>query len=280
MGIGKWIGGFLGFMTGGPLGALWGFVMGWLYEKGMEQRSIGGDSEGYSYQTDSSSGSYGSSYEDRYGSAGVNMGDRNSFLFSILVLASYIIRADDKVMHSEMEHVRSFLRTNFGQEAFQQSEQILRRLFDRQKQMESQQRGSYDDIVMQSCRQIATNLSYGQRLQLLAFMAGIVRADGIIDNREVEALRRVARALRLNDKEVDSMLNLQDASTNLEAAYKVLEIAPTASDDEVKKAYRRMALKHHPDKVAALGEDVRRAAEKKFQEINAAKDLIYKSRGL
>ena len=279
MGISKWIGGFLGFMTGGPLGALWGFVMGWLYEKGMEQRSLGDDSAAYS-SSRADSGSYRSSYEEAYGSAGVNMGDRNSFLFSILVLASYIIRADGKVMHSEMEHVRSFLRTNFGNDALQQGEEILRRLFDRQKQMESQLRGSYDDIVMQSCRQIATNLSYGQRLQLLAFMAGIVRADGIIDNREVDAMRKVARAMRLNDKEVDSMLNLRDASTSLEAAYKVLEITPTASDDEVKKAYRRMALKHHPDKVAALGEDVRKAAEKKFQEINAAKDLIYKSRGL
>ena len=39
-------------------------------------------------------------------------------------------------------------------------------------------------------------------------------------------------------------------------------------------------LEHHPDKVAALGEDVRKAAEKKFQEINAAKDRIWKARGL
>ena len=208
------------------------------------------------------------------------MGNRNSFLFSILVLASYIIRADGKIMHSEMEHVRSFLRNNFGEDAKQQGETILRRLFDKQKQMEHEKSGSYENIVMQSCRQIAGNLAYEQRLQLLAFMAGIIRADGVVDNREVEALRKVARALRLNDKEVDSMLNLHDASTNLDAAYKVLGISPDATDDEVKKAYRRMALKHHPDKVSTLGEDVRKAAEKKFQEINAAKDLIYKARGL
>ena len=74
------------------------------------------------------------------------------------------------------------------------------------------------------------------------------------------------------------MLNL--GGDTLEEAYKVLGVSPDASDAEVKKAYRRLALEHHPDKVAALGEDIRRAAEKKFQEINAAKDKIWKARGL
>ena len=74
------------------------------------------------------------------------------------------------------------------------------------------------------------------------------------------------------------MLNLSGDS--LDEAYKVLEVAPTATDEEVRAAYRRLALKHHPDKVAALGEDIRKAAEVKFQQINAAKERVYKARGM
>ena len=84
----------------------------------------------------------------------------------------------------------------------------------------------------------------------------------------------------LTEGDVDSMLNLHDGASNLDAAYKVLGVAPTATDAEVKAAYRRLALQNHPDKVASLGEDVRLAAERKFQEINAAKETVWKARGM
>ena len=93
-------------------------------------------------------------------------------------------------------------------------------------------------------------------------------------------LKEIAQYLGLSAADVDSMLNLKDSSTNLEAAYRVLGISPSATNDEVKKAYRQMALKHHPDRVSTLGNDVKKAAQKKFQEINNAKDLIYKARGI
>ena len=126
-------------------------------------------------------------------------------------------------------------------------------------------------------------MDVSQRLQLLNYLVIIAKVDGYVSPEEIKALKEVARHLGLTAKDVDSMLNMESdvrADSNIEDAYKVLGISPTATDDEVKAAYRKMALKHHPDRVATLGEDIRKAAEKKFQDINDAKERIFKARGL
>lgn len=290
MAAGKWIGGFLGFITAGPLGALAGFALGSLFDHGLDEVNKPG-SEGYNNREYSNayeaysgygSGGYGNG---SYGSGGYGQqhayeGERNSFMFSLLVLASYIINADGKIMHSEMEMVRRFLRQNFGETAKQQGEEILLKLFEQQKQMGMQQ---YRSVIQDSCHQIRANMMYEQRLQLLNFLVMIAQADGVVNSQEIQALKEMAIHMGLSAEDVDQMLNLESGASSagsLDDAYRVLGISPDASNDEVKAAYRKMALKHHPDKVAALGEDVRRAAEKKFQEINDAKDRIYKARGL
>ncbi len=67
---------------------------------------------------------------------------------------------------------------------------------------------------------------------------------------------------------------------DINSAYKVLEISPEATDDEVKAAYRKMAVKYHPDKVAHLGDDIQHAAKEKFQHLSAAYEEIKKQRGM
>ena len=196
----------------------------------------------------------------------------------MLVMASYIIRADGKIMHSEMEYVRQFLRRNFGEIAVSQGEEILLKLFDQAKRMDQENNMGFKNTIRECGTQIAYNLSYEERLQLLAFLAEIAKSVGNVCAAEINALKEVAMAMGMSDREVESMLNLKGSS--LDDAYKVLEIEPTATDEEVRAAYRRMAVKHHPDKVASLGEDIRKAANEKFQKINEAKERIYQSRGL
>ena len=257
MGATKWIGGIIGFMAAGPLGALAGFALGSLFDMGRSAPDA--------------SGQYQSTTNTAYGR-------RNSFLVSLLVLASYIIRADGRIMHSEMEFVRRFLRTRFGEQAVAEGQDILLKLFEQAKRMDAQNPYAYEQAIRDCGAQIAANLSYEERLQLLDFLAAIAKSDGHVCDKEVDALRKVATYMGLSAQEVESMLNLRQNS--LDAAYKVLEITPDATDAEVRAAYRRLALKHHPDRVATLGDDVKKAAEEKFQEINNAKERIYKARGM
>lgn len=282
--VGCWIGGTLGTMLGsGILGTLAGFCLGSIIDEMMDSRADSNDyntnkqdyySQGNGYKQYQYGGQNGSS------NAHSNEGQRNSFLFSMLVLSSYIIKADNKIMHSEMEFVRQFLRQNFGEQAVNQGLEILLKLFEIQKQQGIQ---VFRNTIHQSCAEIKHNMDVSQRLQLLNYLVIIAKVDGYVSPEEIKALKEVARHLGLTAKDVDSMLNMETgarANSNIEDAYKVLGLSSTATDDEVKVAYRKMALKHHPDRVATLGEDIRKAAEKKFQDINDAKERIFKARGL
>lgn len=275
MALGKWIGSALGWILSGGnvLGAIAGYCIGSLLSEATStaERENGFNGNGNTFRND---------YSDTQFNQRPFEEDRNSFLFSMLVLSSYIIKADGKIMHSEMNCVRNFLRNNFGEQAVQQGEDILLKLFEMQKQ---QGATTFKETIRKSCVEISFHMNIGQRLQLLDYLIIIAKVDGNVSPEEVYALKEVATYLGLSAQDVDSMLNMEASSNQqigLDEAYKILGISPNATNDEVKAAYRKMALKHHPDRVSSLGDDVREAAEKKFQEINNAKERIYKARGL
>jgi DnaJ like chaperone protein len=270
MAYGKWIGGVLGLMTGGPLGAFAGYFIGSIIDNAM---ASGDDRTDAHTSTDYDSPFFNGASPQAQ--AAREESERNSFLFSLMVLSSYVIQADARIMHSEMEYVRRFLRTNFGPAAEEQGEQILRRLFEESKKDTPQ---NWRQQIKEVCQQLHRMMPEAQRQQLVTYLMDIAKADGVVTDTEVGVLRDLASWMGLLASTIDELNNL--GRNTIEAAYEALGIRPDATDAEVREAYKRMALKYHPDRVATLGEDVRRSAEENFKRINNAKERIFAARGM
>ena len=270
----KWIGGFLGWVAWGPIGALIGYLLGKAvdtYIDGSHQLP-GGDGwerqqEQGSYRRQTGQGPYTQdrSTQSRQGRYTADE-QRNSFFVSLLVLSSAVIKADGRTHPAELRTVREFIRTNFGEQAASQAEQILQRL-------DSQQVNIYS-----VGGQIAANMNYSQRLQLFQYLVSIATSDGDFSASEKSVLEAIASAIRLTSTDAASIIAMYYKETD--SAYTVLEISPSATDEEVRSAYRRMAMKYHPDRVATLGPEVQKAAEEKFKKIQEAYAAIKKQRGI
>lgn len=254
----KWIAGFLGWVTWGPIGALLGFLAGTVIDSTIDvaKQLTGGDGQqqGTSRQQQNTTRGYTASEQ------------RNSFFISLLVLSSAVIKADGKTLQSEIDVVKDFIRRNFGESAVSEALSILDGLSGKQVN------------IYTVGAQIAGNMNYSQRLQLFHYLTQIAIADGDFSKSEKDVLEAIGGAISLTSSDVSSIIAMHYKDTD--SAYAVLEISPSASDDEVKSAYRRMAMKNHPDKVATLGPEVQKAAAEKFRKIQEAYETIKKERGI
>ncbi len=238
--FGKWIGGGLGWAVGGPIGALLGFAIGSVVDGATV---VTGEKRGR--QVSTTSGGY---------------------LMSLLVLIAATMKVDGKVMRSELDYVRNFLRSNFGEEAAAEAVVMLRDLLNQ------------NIPVADVCRQISTHMNYSARLQLLHFLYGIAQADTTVNAEEQKLIGFMASQMGISDHDQASIKAMFIQDTDY--AFKILEIEPSASNEEVKKAYRRMAMKYHPDKVAPLGEEIQKSAQEKFRSVNEAYEAIKKERNM
>ncbi|MHC1707955.1 MAG: TerB family tellurite resistance protein [Bacteroidales bacterium] len=188
------------------------------------------------------------------------------FNVSLLILSAAIMKADGKVVKAELDYVKSFFTRNFGAEKATEDMLVLREILKQHIN------------ISEVCLQIRHNMAYAERLQLLHYLFGIATADGMAQATEIQMIAQMSYYLGISASDLASIQSMFFKDTN--SAYKILEIDPNATDEEVKKAYRKMALKHHPDKVSHLGDDVRKAAEEKFREIQSAYEDIKKQRNL
>ena len=241
MGLGKWIVGALGWSMFGPLGGILGFYLASQMEKLSESSTENSEENNW------------------------KQGQRNSFLMSLLVLSAAVIKADGKTTPREMETVRSFFTRNFGVQAGAEAENIVNDLLNK------------DINLYEVCTQIRSCMDYSQRLQLFHYLVSLGACDGLHEL-EIDVLRTIASYIGLSMNEVNSTFaQFRPAQDD---NYTILEISPDATNEEVKKAYRNLAVKYHPDKVATLGEDVQKAAEEKFKVISKAYETICAERGM
>lgn len=247
--FGKWIGAGLGFAGGGPIGAIIGFVIGSAFDAGTGANQQGGK------------GAYNGSHP--YGNR-QSRTTTGGYAMSLLVLAAAVMKADGKTLKSELNYVKEFLVRNFGLESANEALGLLKDILQQ------------EIPVVDVCHQISRNMDYSSRLQLMHFLFGIANADGEVHELELKLIATIGVNLGISSADYDSIKSM--FVKNTDSAYKILEIDPNVSDDEVKKAYRTMAMKYHPDKVGYLGEEFQNAAKEKFQKVNQAYEEIKKAR--
>jgi len=230
----KWIGGGLGWAFGGPIGALMGFFFGTIID------NIDGNT-----------------YEPQTTLAG-------DFAASLIILTAAIMKADGKVLKSELDFVKAFLIKNFGLDT---TKHLLIYLKEVQKK-------EIDLVAV--CNQISMHMDEAARLQLLHYLIALAYADNELDNKEYHLLRKISGMLKISDTDFNSIKAMFE--TNNEQAYNILEVDSNTDNDTIKKAYRQLAFKYHPDKVAHLGDTYTKGAKEKFQKINEAYEKIKKER--
>ena len=241
----KWFAAIIGYLFFRLPGALVGFVVGSLLEN------------------ISRPGSSGSLYEE-FTRQRVSPAD---FELHLLTLCSIVIKADGQVSQRELDYVRQYFLSTYGKD---KANAIFRTFNEVIKKREIS--------AYRICSYLNQRTRYEVRLQLVHFLFGIAQADGSVSRAEFDKLKEIAGYLRIGSYDFESIKAMFIKSTD--NAYKILEIEKTATDDEVKKAYRKMAKKYHPDKVVTENEAIKKGAEEKFKQVQKAYEQIQKERGL
>ncbi|MBK7672929.1 MAG: TerB family tellurite resistance protein [bacterium] len=268
--LGTLVGGSLGFMMFGPFGAIVGGAIGANIGESGPRPSMGGPSNygptGYNQRPYGNS-AYGAPVRDARQA-------QQAFLVAMISLAAKVAKADGRVTEQEVRSFDAFLRDRLGMSP--EDRRVAASLFNQAR----------DSAVPaeEFARQIRALIGHEpDRLRdLMALLMSVAAADAGIDQAEDRLLRSIAREMGLNARDYEAAAAMFDPRRSIDASYAVLGVTRDATDEEVKKAYRRLAREHHPDVVVnkGMGEDFRKFADEKMRAINAAYDAVKESRGL
>ena len=241
--------GGLGFTLFGPIGAIVGIIIANAIDN--KEAQLG-------------SGDYSQTYAGRSARHYSHEQSANDFRIVFLVMFAAVMKADGVTKKSELDVVKRFLVNNYGEEGALEALQILKQLLNQTIDVTA---------VSQQC---AENMNYSTRMHLLHLLYTIAASDGNIDPREVAVIEQIGVGMQITAADMNSigaMFRPRQAD-NKNWAYDILELQPGASQEEIKKAYRRMAMKYHPDKVASLGDEAKAIATEKFRKVKEAYDAL------
>ncbi len=241
----KWLGAGLGWTFAGPIGGILGFVVGSFVDGFSETELM----------------DFNNSSNER---KSTQSGD---FEISLLVLAAIVIKSDGNVDKRELDFVRSSFVGMYGKERANHAFKLFKGIIQNNK-----------ISTRQVCLQINRHMNHSARLQLLHFLFGVAKSDGTVTEKELQKISTIAGYLNINQHDFNSIKAM--FYNEVDSSYKILEIEKSASDSEVKNAYRKMVKKYHPDKLRNLGPEHVKGAEDKFRQVQSAYEHIQKERGL
>jgi len=259
---GKVLGGAFGFMIGGPLGAVFGAALGHNFDRGLDETA-------------------------RFHPHSVGDKERvqSAFFAATFSVMGYIAKADGRVSEVEIQlanQVMSQMMLDEGQR------KVAMNLFNEGKQSRFDIDGVLDQFKTECHRRFHLVQIF------LEIQIATLLADGVIHDKEREIIYYIGDHLSVPRELINQLIGMvqgqqyysrdstqkHTTQNDLSNAYAVLGIKSSASDDEVKKAYRRLMSQHHPDKLVSKGlpEEMIKIATEKTQEIRKAYEKIKVSR--
>lgn len=242
----RWFAAILGFTIYRIPGAIIGFILGSIFDN-----MISGKKKTYRRPIFQQQG-------DRVTPA--------DFEINLLSLASLVIKADGKVSQVELDYVRQYFVQAYGKERANATFRVFNEMI-KNREISAQ---NIAGMLRQRMR-------YESRLQVIHFLYSIANADGLVTASEVQEIQRIASYLGIQSRDLESIKAM--FFKNPDSAYKILEIDRTATNSEIKKAYRDMVKKYHPDKLQHMDEVYQKGAKDKFQKVQEAYEQLQKEKG-
>lgn len=242
----KWIAAIAGFFFYRFPGAILGFVLGSIIDS-----LVNKDPESFT--------PFGQEKKEK-----VSLGDLE---LNLLSLASLVIKADGSVSRRELDYVRSYFVATYGKERANATFRTFNDVI-KNREISAYRIGAY----------LSARTHYATRLHITHFLFNIANSDGRVSDLEAKKIKEISGYLRVNLKDFESLKAMFFKSAD--NAYKILEIEKSATNAEVKAAFRTMAKKYHPDKLQHMDAAYRAGAEEKFRKVQEAYEQIQKERGM